>query len=377
MRSLGRADVAVHAVGDARWDTMRRSRYCTSFTHVEPGGDLEDRWLDWLERGPRGSVVLPTTDSVVALVARHRKQLMEWGYIPFEANDDVIDAVLDKRRTHQLAEEVGVASPATVALASVGEIDEALLQVSMPCAFKPAHSFLFARHFGVRTKLFVVNDRAELESALRVTEPLGLEMLLTEIIPGPDSRLCHYATYMDERGDPLFHFTRRKVRQYPPSFGIGCYQLTKWDPEVAAAGLRLFRGIGLRGLAAVEFKHDPRDGQPKLIECNHRFTTATELTRMAGIDMPLLTYNRLVGLPLPDVASFEEGLRMWNAIEDTRSFLASRDSGDMTARQWVRSLLHPQRFPVLRLDDPGPALANYRRLLLRRRPSSGPSFAAA
>ena len=63
--------------------------------------------------------------------------------------------------------------------------------------------------------------------------------------------------------------------------------------------LRLFRHVGLRGLANVEFKLDPRDGQYKLIECNARFTAANGLVAKSGIDLGRFVYCRAVGLPLP------------------------------------------------------------------------------
>lgn len=366
-RSLGRAGVQVHVAGDEVWDTVGRSRYCASFTHVDTGEGLEERWLAWLERGPRGAAIMPTSDEALLLVARHRARLIELGYVPFDADDEVLLAMLDKRRTYALAREAGVAAPETTALSSPEEIDGALERVRFPCALKPAHSHLFSRHFGIRKKLFVVESRAELEWVVEQTSPLGLEMLLTEIIPGADDRIAIYTSYIDTDGTPLFHFTRRKLRQYPPRFGIGCYQLTEWVPDVADAGLRFLQSVGVRGLASVEFKRDPRDGHVKLMECNHRFTTGTEITRLAGIDIALFTYNRLAGLSPPPVSSFRDGIRMWNPVEDARSFLISRRRGELSLGEWLRSLLHPQRFPVFSWSDPRPALANYTRLLGRGR----------
>ena len=50
-------------------------------------------------------------------------------------------------------------------------------------------------------------------------------------------------------------------------------------------GLALFGHAGLRGVANVEFKRDPRDGRLKLIECNARFTAANGLLTASGIDL--------------------------------------------------------------------------------------------
>ena len=57
-----------------------------------------------------------------------------------------------------------------------------------------------------------------------------------------------------------------------------------------------------------------RDGQLKLIECNHRFTAAIELVRASGLDLALFTYNRLLGRPPPEIGPQRDGTRLWLAV---------------------------------------------------------------
>ena len=178
---------------------------------------------------------------------------------------------------------------------------------------------------------------------------LGLEVMVTEIVPGGDDRLLSYCGYLDERGELLTEFTFRKIRQFPPQFGLGCYVVSDWNPEVAETGLRFLRGIGLRGLFHVEFKRDSRDDQLKLIECNHRFTI--ELV-FSPTNLPLLTYNRLLGRPLPSPGPYRTGKRLWNPVEDTKAARSYRRHGELSWSQWLRSLLHLQQLHAFRWDDP-------------------------
>lgn len=370
-RSLAAAGIRVHALGTGSWDPVRLSRSCASYLAVEKGRRVQARWLDWLERGAHGAVLLPCNDDGVELIARNRTRLVELGYRPFEANDDVLLTMLDKQKTYALARAIGIATPRTVATSDRERVRDAAAEFGFPCALKPSHSHHFARRF--RSKAFVLRDFAELEQALDRTASAGLKMVLTEIIAGGDDRLASYYSYLDEGGEPLLRFTKRKIRQYPPGFGRGCYEATTWDDEVAEIGLRFFRGIGLRGLANVEFKRDARDGELKLVECNHRFTMSNELLRIAGLDVALFSYNRLVGRPTPPTDSCREGVYFWHPIEDVRSFLSLRRSDDLTLSAWARSLLHRQHFPVFRWDDPKPTLANISRAsrLLRPKVSAG------
>jgi D-aspartate ligase len=201
---------------------------------------------------------------------------------------------------------------------------------------------------------------------------VGLEMLVTEIVPGDDSEYCSYYSYIDDRGEPLFHFCKRKFRQWPIHFGLTTYHMTTWEPRVAELGLRFFQEIGLRGVGNVEFKRDPRDGEFKIIECNHRFTAANDLVRHSGIDVPLIAYRRAVGLPVEPVRGYRLGVRMWHPLEDLRALREYRAEGSLTTAAWARSLLHRQHFPLLSLDDPGPSLSSAALRLRRlRRKATG------
>lgn len=355
-RSLSRAGAPVHALG-ASSDPVRASRHCREFADVGAGKGVVDRYLDWLEhRGPRRGAVIPCDDGGLELVANRRPSLIELGYYPVEADDDVLRSMLDKQRTYELSRQAGLPTPRTATVCTLADAERVAAQFEYPCALKPRTSHEFAAHYGVRKKVLLVNERTELEPALEATLALGVEMLATEIIPGGDDRYFSYYSYLDEHGQPLFHLCKHKLRQWPAHFGLATYHLTVWEPRVAELGSRFFQSIGLRGLGNVEFKLDPRDGEYKIIECNHRLTAATELVRRAGIDMALIAYRRAVGLPAQRLTGFRTGVRMWHPIEDLRALRDYRVEGELTLPGWILSLLHRQHFPLLSLEDPGPTL---------------------
>jgi predicted ATP-grasp superfamily ATP-dependent carboligase len=355
----------VFALGHARYDPVQWSRHCTSFVHLGSGEGVQDRWLDWLETGPRGAVVLPCSDDGLELVASRRPDLVEMGYRPLEADDEVVLAMLDKERTYALARQAGMGTPQIVTVRSRDILERVARDFPFPCALKPVHSHHFARHFGLRTKAVRVGSADELVTAYDCLSPLGVELMVTEIIPGPEDAYWSYYSYLDEHGEPLFHLTKHKLRQFPPDFGLATYHAVQWDPECAREGLRFFRAIGLRGIGNVEFKRDVRDGSLKLIECNHRFTAANELVRRAGIDLAMVAYARALGDPVPAIEKRRDGARMWHPVEDARAFVRLRRRGELTTRRWLVSLLHRQHFPVLTPSDPKPALFTARLVALR------------
>jgi D-aspartate ligase len=369
-RCLGTHGVRVWALGDGRTDLVRHSRYCTTFVDLGSGEGVQDRWLSWLRAGEIGeAVVLPCSDDALELVARERATLQTLGYRPIESNDDVILAMLDKLRTYALAREAGVDVPRHFALDGVDQLDAALSEagVGFPCALKPLHSHLFARHYGSNRKVLIAQDRAQLASACAEIAAHNLSMMVSEIVPGPEDAYHSLHGYLDEHGELLAGLTKRKLRQYPVGFGIGCYHVTGSNEEVAQVAMRFCRGVGILGMANPEFKRDARDGRLKLIECNHRFTMSNELNRRAGVNLPLVAYDRLVGLPVRAGGGFREGLHMWSPVEDTKAFLEARRRGQTTTRRWLASLRHRQVLSLYDRHDAGPALASVRQRLRRLR----------
>lgn len=369
-RSLSRNGAKVYVVGDA-WSLVAASRHCDEFVDLGYEGDLQGRWLEWLEQGPRGAVVLPAGDDGLELVARNRARLDEWGYIPVEADDEVVLGMLDKFRTFELATAAGVPAPQSMVVEGPADAVAAAERIGFPCGLKPLHSHLYARHFD--DKMLEAADLAELTALLERTAPHGLAMLATELIPGPDDSYHSYYTYMDASGEPLFHLTKRKLRQYPIHFGLGTYHVTDWNPEVAELGLRFCRGVGLRGLANVEFKRDARDGGLQLIECNHRFTAINELVRRAGIDLAAMTYELLLGNRPDAMPAYRTGARIWAPIEDFRAARDYRRAGELTWPRWLASVCHRSHPYFFDYRDPGPTLRSLGQKLRSRTPLGGTS----
>jgi D-aspartate ligase len=356
-RALSQLGIEVWVLRRAeRRSALSYSRACQAVSFAG-ASDVQACWLDWLERFDRPAAVLPCDDDGVELVARHRAELERLGYSPAEANDEVALIVLDKDRTYETARAAGIACPDTIVLRSERDLSRVAEELGFPCALKPLDSQRFGAAFGLQ-KAFVVHNEGELRRYNTRAEDRGLELLATEIVGDPASPFDSYFTYVDATGLPLFAFTKRKLRQFPVGFGLGTLHVSRHDAAVVEAGRRFVGTFGLRGFAAIEFKRDPRDGTLKLIECNHRFSDATEMVQLAGIDVGRIAYERALGQNVAPVSEWREGVALWFAVEDSRAFVAHRARGELTVGDWVRTLPRRPHFPFLRLSDPGPSLAN-------------------
>ncbi len=355
-RSLAASGVEVIALGH-RVDPVRRSRHCHEFVDLGAHEGVQERWMGWLATA-RPGILLPCSDDALELVARNRAAIEAAGHRAMEADDGVLLAMLDKHRTYELARGAGVPAPRTALLQPGDDLGAKAGDIPFPLGLKPRHAHLWQRHFGLADKVLVIDDFAALGREWARIEPLGLELLLTEIIPGPDDSFHSYYSFVDEHGRPLAEVTKNKLRQYPPRFGLATYHRVDHNPEAIALGRRLYAAIGLRGLACVEFKRDARDGQLKIIEVNHRFTLGHEIVRHAGVDYAMLAYDRLAGRTPAPFTGYRSAT-MWHPVEDLQTMLRRRAEGTLTVREWARTLRCRQHFPLFAWDDPMPSLHSW------------------
>ena len=358
-RSLGRRGVTVYSISSPS-EYVRYSRYC-HWLAVESGAsdERESEWREFLLGSSgeehRGSILLACSDAALQFIAQNRQQLAE-RFLLDDSNPQAQLTMLDKLATYRSAVAAGVATPRFWTAGSLSEIAAVRPELVFPLIIKPLVSHLFFERFG--RKFIEVQSYDELVQRFQSVSETDLELMLVEKIPGPDDLLCSYYTYLDHDGQPRFHFTKRVVRRFPVSMGTCCYHVTDWIPDLCPVGLRLFQHVGLRGLANVEFKRDPRDGVLKLIECNARFTAANALVTASGYDLAWYVYCRLTGRPEPRFGRFVRGRRLWYPRQDLRAFRELRRRGELSLPQWLWSLRHRKMLPFFRWDDPLPSLVN-------------------
>ncbi len=363
-RSLGRGGVPVIAFGSAE-DPVRHSRYCDRFVEVRDGEGSPEEWLESLLAEAAPGVLVPCSDKWVELIARNRAALLGHGHVPLFGCDDASLAMLDKGRAYEIAERAGVPIPRFALLREPADIEPALERVPLPCGIKPLEGHVFRERTGLLDKVIRVEDPGRFRELAGTWLGEGLGLMATEIVDGPDDLLYSAFFHLDEDGEPLVSFTNRKIRSDPPHFGVGCYVVEEQVPELIELGQRFLAEAGMRGIAQLEYKRDPHDGELKLLECNPRFHLTVELAIACGLDVPLYAYRRLQGEEPQRPVQRRGGLRLWHPLPDFRAYRILREEGELTTGGWLRSLLHRQRFTVFAADDPRPSIVVNSRTAVR------------
>lgn len=360
-RSLGSKGITVYALNIPQ----NHGRFSKYTTRIHFKGESIQDWVQWLSGDAleqiRGAVIFPCSDSTIEMVSRYREQLSDYYILP-ESNDDLMLAMLDKAETYKIADRIGIPAPKTWCVNSVEDLESIVPDIPFPCALKPRFSHEY-RGRNILKKLFVVNNKEELFAEFKGMHELGKkykfrsDLILTDIIPGfGENQFQSYYSYMDENGEPLMHFTKRKLRQYPIDSGNGTYHMTDWNPKVAELGLKFMKESGYLGLGAIEFKLDPRDGILKLMENNPRLTNATELIIRSGFDIALFVYNRLVGKELPPYDNYTKGATLIRPFRDFLSFRQAHKLGKTTWKSWLKSVARKHYFESFSWKDPMPSL---------------------
>ena len=95
-------------------------------------------------------------------------------------------------------------------------------------------------------------------------------------------------------------------------------------PQIMELGLSLLKSLNWVGVGMVEFKVDPRDGIPKLMEVNPRFWGSLQLAIVSGIDFPYLILRMARKERFEPILCYEVGKRCrWLLLGDIQHFLSN------------------------------------------------------
>ena len=358
IRSLGRLGIPVIGLdSDPRMPGFK-SRFCAARLcpdAVHQPDELVQFLLNEGRRLERPGVLFPASDAFVLFLSRYRDDLDT--YFRFALPPaHVLEAIANKRRQYELAEQVGTPYPRTFYPETMEDVQGVKDEVEYPAFIKPYYGHLWREKFGGTHKGFKVRTPQELMDRFKEILPTGLQVMVQTIILGPNTNHFKVNVYMSTTGEPLAVFTLRKIRQYPTEFGVGTVVESLRFPELVELGLRFFQGIGYRGIGSIEFKKDERDGQLYMIELNPRLWQQNIHATVCGINFPLIQYLDLTGQAPPPQTEFVEGIKWLDAMADFQAFWDYFRRGELSPWAWLRSLQGTRAFATFAWDDLGPFL---------------------
>jgi predicted ATP-grasp superfamily ATP-dependent carboligase len=274
------------------------------------------------------------------LVSRFREVLAS-GFRFVIADSQLVEDLVDKARFVELVRDLDLPAPHAQRLSFASGAASQVLQLGFPVVVKPlTRQRATWRSIAVtgtaqEPKAVRVDDEHEMRRLWpRLTES-GLDVLVQELVPGPESRIESWHAYADATGKVVASFTGKKIRTLPATYGYSSALEITANREVASLGADLMARIGLTGVVKFDFK---RDDHGRLY--------------LLGINLPALVYSDLTGTARPDVTDARAGVQWCRYRRDVR---AAKAAGVPFLRWLAWSLSCEAKSPSL-LDDPMPVI---------------------
>lgn len=355
VRSLGRRGIPVWVVKQGGHLVAATSRYASRRVPWPDGSDLEkiEFLLDLNARhGLDGWMLIPTDDYTVGLASGHHERLGSKYRLtvpPWET----LRWACDKRRLHQIADKLGIHQPWTTCPLNREHL--AAIDCPFPVILKPAVR-LQPSNLAIPKAWLAENRDSLLARYDEAGALLPLEHLIVqEIVPGGGEAQFSYAALCKD-GCSLASVVARRTRQFPKDFGqLSTYVETVEVPEIIEPAERLLAAIRFTGLAEVEFKRDPRNGQFKVLDINPRVWGWHTLSRRAGVDFPYLLWLLARGEPVPRLRG-RAGERWVHLSADLRMAIEEIVAGRLPWTNYLRSIRGPLESALFSWDDPLPGL---------------------
>lgn len=360
VRSLHEGGVRTIAVTIDRWEPVRFSRFAEKRL-VPRSPDVECALLDVLRgiREPHRPVLLPTSDFLAHVVAKHRQTLREHFRCcvpPAGAMETVVDKALDTRRLTA----AGFPVPRTLSeLPSTAE--ELLEALPLPLIIKP-RTFRDKNELGWRNAVLHTPDHVR--DFYRSQAHAQGRVIAQELIPGSDDALWECMAVFDEESELRTAFTFRKFRTMPAHYGATSYGRSERNDEIITLVRAIGKLLGYVGPADVDLKFDRRDGTFKYLELNPRLGLCNYFAARCGVNVALEAYRLEAGFP-PAPGFQREGRTFLALLEDLGARLQAGDGLPRVIAEAAIALARNPVGPYFAWNDIGPGPMAAARLACR------------
>ena len=400
VRSLGRRGVYV-TVGEKTFlNTSFFSKYCARRIVYPSPRRYPHQFIEFLIeeiKKNQTECLFPMEEETLLLLARHRSEISKYTYLLIP-DLEKIEFVRDKGNLTRFAEARGIPTPKTfyafpalnlpregggdngaVSLSLQGEgisgaastpteeerVGNALSlspggrgegeginlsSIPIPAVIKPRIS---SGSFGI----VYVRKREDLVASYQRVHARYPFPLIQEWIPDGGGTFG-LSALLDEASSIKAAFVHKKLRMYPVQGGPSTLREGVEHPDVMELGLSLLKSLNWTGVGMVEFKVDPRDGIPKLMEVNPRFWGSLQLAIISEVDFPYLILKMARGERFEPILRYPVGRRCrWLLFGDILHFLTNPNRFHLEP-SFFRFFESGTSDDVISKDDPLPVLGS-------------------
>jgi predicted ATP-grasp superfamily ATP-dependent carboligase len=281
--------------------------------------------VDTLEKlaGPRGGVLIPTSDEYLVFAARHHERLSHTFKIscpPWKQ----LQPAMDRVHSTDLAKAAGLPTVRTFHPQDERGLDETLAQLDFAEQRYVLKLDLWTDSMAEpklrRKTTYGGASRQELrDRVLEIVQRTGEFPTIQELVPGATDMSLGITMVVDHTGNPCLAYCVRRLKlqtysrvddfRHPYDLGGNVFCETVHEPEALDLARAFARALGWVGVITMEFRRDLRDGSLKFVKIDPRVVRSTSLSTVIGMDVPTALYDVAVGrTPMPHTAGYPSGV---------------------------------------------------------------------
>jgi predicted ATP-grasp superfamily ATP-dependent carboligase len=306
VRLLGQHGLRVAVMGYKDENTPAfGSKWCSKSVecpHDEATHEYAQFLISFLKEHSIG-VVIPSSDGTVEILRKYRTQIEKYTKIAL-AQELALAKAIDKEKTLQIAENLGMKVPKTVVVKSAKSVDAAVRKLGLPLVVKPPISWTEGKSGQKRLISELATTLEEAKSAYVNLSGNGYAVLFQQYLSGAREAVSVF--YYDKKFHALF--AQWAKRTQPPLGGMSVLRESiKVPRDTAAQTKKLIKAIALEGYSEVEYRRD-EDGNAYLMEINPRMSASIDIAVQSGVPFPYMIYQAARGLTIDTVSTYQIGL---------------------------------------------------------------------
>jgi D-aspartate ligase len=357
MRDLSRHGLRVVGVDCDPQHAGFRSIYGKSYLCPNPDANPVE-WVEFMKDLSRKlsakPVIIPAADMWISALGRHAEALRDH-YIFDDSGLAVQSALATKEQQYALAKQCGFPCPRTEYIQSLESLHSFASTARFPCLLKPTHQrewiSLPDGNPLQGLKLVTAETPEELFRQYAYSEPYRPDLIVQEIIAGPDSAKYCYLSVYGRDGSRLGYCVVQEFRAHPILFGSASIVEPVRDEEIATLCDTFLRSIRYVGICEIEVKRDTRDQKVMLVEANPRFSGTADCAIYAGVELGWLHYSDLTGGHVVPVEPSRYHFRHITLSREIPSAIKYLQNGMITWRKLIHSYWIPLKFYDFDLFD--------------------------
>jgi len=288
VRSLVGFNIPLIGIYTQDYEVGRHSKYCMAINFPILSSDPDNFKKKLIELGKilnRKSVLLPQNDEYVKFISDNRDELKHF-FLFQVAPAKILDKLINKQEAESLAIENKLNVPKSFIPHNLNDLNFENGTLQFPLIIKPSDSF--TKDFPGRRQ--VINSQSDLIDFYNNNPDFIGYTIVQEVVGEGDGNIFQCQTYLNSNSEPLAAISVRKVRQFPPNFGVGSYVTSEINNDLINLSLNFLKKIKYKGPASLEFIFLEVEKKYVFVELNPRYPGHIIFCTQDGVNLPYITY---------------------------------------------------------------------------------------